>query len=114
MPFQSGKGHNPLGTGQLCDSGSSWRRNLPGDSRAHVFRCVIVIPVVAIHTACIGMRPIQSIKIVVNREGGRFPARDSRVAHRAIRWNGQRHVVRIEACVEIRGVTAVTSVRRIG
>jgi hypothetical protein len=58
--------------------------------------------------------PVQRIIIVVYRECRRFPARRGRVTHRTIRWEVQRHVVRIGSLVEIRAVTAVTSIRRIG
>jgi hypothetical protein len=75
---------------------------------------IVVIPIVAIHTTCDGrVCPVQRIIIVVDRERGRFPTRLCRVAHRTVRRNGQRNVVRIEACVVIRRVTALTSVRRV-
>jgi len=58
--------------------------------------------------------PVQRIIIVVDRERRRFPAGRRRVAHRTIRRKVQCYVVRIGCLIEIRAVTAVTSVRRVG
>ena len=48
---------------------------------------------------------VQRIIIVVDRERSRFPARRGRVAHRAIRREVQRYVVRVCRLVKIRGMT---------
>ncbi len=79
-------------------------------------RCGVIVAVVAIG-AVVGdgrVCPVQRIIIVVDRERRRFPARRGRVAHRTIRREVQRYVVWIGGLIEIRAVTAVTSVRRVG
>ncbi len=68
----------------------------------------IVIAVVAGSTV-IGngsVRAGKRIIIIVNREGGRFPAGRRGVAHRTIRWQVQRHVVRIGTAIEISGMAS--------
>ena len=57
------------------------------------------------------MRPVQRIKIVVDRERRRRPTGGCGVAHRAIRRQVQRRVVRIGTLTVIRAVATVTRVR---
>ena len=59
------------------------------------------------------MRPVQRIKIVVDRERRRRPTGGCGVAHRAIRRQVQRRVVRIGTLTVIRAVATVASVRRV-
>ena len=78
-------------------------------------RSVIVIPVMA-SGAVIGydsMRAVQGVIIVVDRKGGRRPTGVCGMATRAIRRNGQGHVVRVGALVVIRRMAACAGVRRV-
>ena len=59
------------------------------------------------------MRPIQGIKIVVDRECRRRPTGFCGVAHRAICRQVQRHVARIGTLAVIRAVATVAGIRRV-
>ncbi len=84
-------------------------------ARASVRRAV-VIPVVTGSALVrdLGMRTVQRIIIVVNREGSRLPARRRGMAHRAIRRDIQGCVVRIGTSVVIGRVATRAGIGRIG
>ena len=78
--------------------------------------CAVIITVVTGSTI-IGdhsMCAIQHVIIAVNWKGGRLPARRRGMAHRAIRRDIERYVVRIGGLVKICGVTAIAGIRSIG
>ncbi len=117
----SGRGPSRFGVAQ-CAIRRELRSGVVRVARAIVIRlvtahasvrCVVVIPVVAIRTTGSGMRPIQSVIIVVNRKSGWFPARGGCMAHRTIRRDIQCNVVRVGASVVIGGMATLTSVRRV-
>ncbi len=87
------------------------------DMTAHTgIRGVIVVPVMA-SGAVIGydgMRAVQGVIIVVNRESGRRPTGIRGMATRTIRRDGQGHVVRIGTLGIIRRMAACAGVRRVG
>ena len=56
---------------------------------AGIWRGIVVAVVAGRTIACNGgVRPVQGVIIIVNWEGGRFPAGGGGVAHRTIRWDG--------------------------
>ncbi len=99
--------------------GRELRRSVIGIRRVGIIGCVtavagigrgVVIAVVA-SGAIVGdggVRSVQRIIVVVDRERSRLPTRIRGMAHRTIRREIQCHVVRISCLVEIRGVTGGT------
>ena len=77
-------------------------------------RRIVVIAIVTLYTAGAGVRTIQNPIIVVNREGGRRPARRGGVAHRTICRDIKRNVVRVGTAIVIRGMTTCTRIGCIG
>ena len=76
-------------------------------AHAGVWR-VVVIPVVAIHTTYSCMRPVQCIKIVVDREARRFPTWRSGMAQGTIRRKAQGLVVGVDGLIKIWGMASGT------
>lgn len=79
-------------------------------------RCAIVITIVA-SCAIIGndgVRPVQHIIIIVNRERGWLPIWRCGMAHRTIRRQVERHVIGVSRLVEIGCMATAAGIWRIG
>ena len=98
-------------------------RGVVGHRRLRVIVCVTAVAgiwcvgIIAVVTGCaiVGngcVSAIQRIKIIVDWEGCRRPAGGCGVAHRAICWQVERHVVGIYGLVEVGGMTSSALCRR--
>ena len=76
-------------------------------------RGIVIVSMMAIITGSSLVRPVQWPVTVVYREGGWLPGWRGRMTHRAIRWDDQGYVIRIQARIVIWRVTARAGIGRV-